>query len=267
MRFVYPNRKKSQEVMKNWFFATGLMLTLFAQTLMGVAQDEKPLIPESVYDEMLMWMVDGKYEKVLYKAIRYTEEEATSKEPRPYVFMAEAYFRISQSDDAVLKAKYPNALKDALKYAVKFRKKDKDDQYFAQYMEFINALRRAAMNEAEAMVDEEKFAKAKGMYKYLYDLDVEDPGAWIMYGSVLWKAKATRDAQEAWAVAEKLLTEQGGKGLQPIQLDLLKYAIIYTAEQLEAAGDNAGALRWVQLAGPLFDKDKEFVAVKRAIGG
>ncbi|MEY5044186.1 MAG: hypothetical protein RJA19_1413 [Bacteroidota bacterium] len=253
--------------MKFWISTLGLLIAILGPATPCLAQDEKPLIPESVYDEMLMWMVDGKYEKVLYKAIRYTEEEATSKEPRPYVFMAEAYFRISQSDDAVLKTKYPNALKDALKYAVKFRKKDKDDQFFAGYMEFINALRRVAMNEAEAMVDEEKFAKAKGMYKYLYDLDAEDAGAWIMYGTVLWKAKATRDAQEAWAVAEKLLTETGGKGLQPIQIDLLKYAIIYTAEQLDAVGDNAGAVRWVNLAGSLFEKDKEFMAVKKALNG
>ena len=41
--------------------------------------------------------VDGgwKYEKVLYKAIRYTEDDDTKKEPVPYVFMSMAFFKIS----------------------------------------------------------------------------------------------------------------------------------------------------------------------------
>ena len=67
-----------------------------------VEEEGKPLISQKEYDEMLMWMVNGKYEKVLYKAIRYTESEKTANEPLPYAYMAEAYFRIHQSDDAKL---------------------------------------------------------------------------------------------------------------------------------------------------------------------
>jgi len=44
-------------------------------------EDEAPLIPQEDFDELLMWMVDGKYEKVLYKAIRYTEDDETKKSP------------------------------------------------------------------------------------------------------------------------------------------------------------------------------------------
>ncbi len=56
-------------------------------------EDEAPLIPQEDFDELLMWMVDGKYEKVLYKAIRYTEDDETKKEPVPYVFHVHGIFQ------------------------------------------------------------------------------------------------------------------------------------------------------------------------------
>jgi len=230
-------------------------------------EDEAPLIPQEDFDELLMWMVDGKYEKVLYKAIRYTEDDETSKEPVPYVFMSMAFFKISESSDMELLEKYDKALKDALKYASKFVKKDKDKEYIDEYTDFFNDLRRATMNEAEIYVDEEKYTKAKGYYKYLWTLDEEDPGAWLMYGSVLWKAKAVRDAQESWNTAEKLLAEYGGKGLEEVQTDLLKYAVIYTAEMLAGEGNRSDARKWLEATNSVFESDREVQAVKRSIGG
>ncbi|MGB2384369.1 MAG: hypothetical protein ACPH8E_02605, partial [Flavobacteriales bacterium] len=128
-------------------------------------EDEAPLIPQEDFDELLMWMVDGKYEKVLYKAIRYTEDDDTKKEPVPYVFMSMAFFKISESSDEELLEKYSKALKDALKYASKFVKKDKEGEYIGEYVDYFNDLRRATMNQAEIYVDEEKFTKAKSYYK------------------------------------------------------------------------------------------------------
>lgn len=245
-----------------------IVLGLFALPFSFFAQEEeeKPLIPQEDFDELLMWMVDGKYEKVLFKAIRYTEDDKTSKEPLPYAFMSEAFFRISQSDDAELQEEYSGALKEALKYASKFRKKDRENEYFAQYTEYFNELRRATMNEAEVFVDDEKFTRAKSYYKYLYVLDESDAGAWLMYGTVLWKTKATRDAEENWQTARDLLTEQGGKGLEDVQLDLLRYAVRYTAEMLADEGKRAEALAWLTLVADIFPDDRELTAIGRSLG-
>ena len=247
-----------------------LMLAgILAFPLNGWAQDdeEKPLIPQEDFDELLMWMVDGKYEKVLFKAIRYTEDEKTSKEPLPYIFMSEAFFRIMQSDDAELVAEYGNTLKDALKYASKFVKKDRDREFFDQYTDYLNELRRATMNEAEVFVDDEKYTRAKSYYKYLYVIDPDDVGAWLMYGTVLYRTKATRDAEESWAEAKRLLDEFGGKGLQEVQLDLLRYSVRYTAEMLADEGKAAAALEWLKIVEELFPDDRELDAIRRSIEG
>lgn len=247
-----------------------LMLTAcLAFPLSGWAQDddEKPLIPQEDYDELLMWMVDGKYEKVLFKAIRYTEDDDTKKEPLPYIFMSEAFFRILQSDDPDLVEEYGNTLKDALKYASKFVKKDKEREYFDRYTDYLNELRRATMNEAEVFVDDEKFTRAKSYYKYLYVIDGDDAGAWLMYGTVLWKTKARRDAEESWEQAKRLLAEYGGKGLQEVQLDLLRYSVRYTAEMLADEGDASAALGWLNAVSEIFPDDRELNAIRRSIGG
>jgi hypothetical protein len=244
----------------------GCALTAPLASIAQYDDEEPPLIPQEDFDELLMWMVDGKFEKVLYKAIRYTEDDKTSKEPLPYVFMSMAFFKISESSDPDLLEKFPNGLKDALKYSSKFVKKDKQNEHVADYTDYFNDLRRSTMNQSEVFVDDEKYTKAKSYYKYLYSLDTEDPGAWLMYGTVLWKTKAKRDAEEAWALAKELLAEYGGKGLEEVQVDLLKYGVIYTAEMLAAEGDRTGAREWLDATDALFSDDREVQAVRRSIG-
>ena len=41
----------------------------------NIKDEIKSLIKQEDLDELLSWCVDGKYEKVLYKAIRYTEDD------------------------------------------------------------------------------------------------------------------------------------------------------------------------------------------------
>ena len=62
-----------------------------------------------------MWIVDEKYENVLYKCIRYTENEKTKKLPLPYIYMAQAYLGIHVSDDHDLREQYQADKNKAIK--------------------------------------------------------------------------------------------------------------------------------------------------------
>ena len=73
--------------------------------------------------------------------------------------------------------------------------------------------------------------------------------------------------QKAWATAEKLLVEYGGKGLHEVQTDLLKYGVIYTAEMLAGEGNRTDARKWIQATEGIFGTDREVQAVLRSIGG
>ena len=247
-------------------------VTLEAQGQRNKDDDEDPiLIEQEDLDELLEWCVDGKFEKVLYKAIRYTEDDEQKKHPMPYFYMSKAYLSIHKSDDADLREAYEvdklKALKNALKYASKFVKKDRDKDHVPSEQEFIEELRKETLVAAETEIDNEKYTKAKSYYKYLTTLDKEDPGAWMMFGTVYLTLKARRDADKAWEIAKNLLLDQQGRGLTEGQRDLLQYAFVTMLERLDALGDPAAAGEWISIGDDLIGGDREYEAVKRSIGG
>ena len=254
--------------------AMALFLTLAAAPqlnaqIRGEEEEEPILVSENELNQLLVWYVDGKYEKVLYKAIRYTEDDEQKKHPMPYLYMAKAYLGIHNSDDADLRESYEvdkmKALKNALKYAGKFVKKDKEQEYIFEELEYIEDLRKETIIAAETEMDNGKFTKAKSYYKYLTTLDKEDPGAWMMYGTVFLTLKARRDADKAWETARNLLLDQQARGLTEGQRELLQYAFVTTIEKLDEMGDRAAAQDFISLGDDFIGGDREFEAVKRSL--
>ena len=254
--------------------AMALFLTLAAAPqlnaqIRGEEEEEPILVSENELNQLLVWYVDGKYEKVLYKAIRYTEDDEQKKHPMPYLYMAKAYLGIHNSDDADLRESYEvdklKALKNALKYAGKFVKKDKEQEYIFEELEYIEDLRKETIIAAETEMDNGKFTKAKSYYKYLTTLDKEDPGAWMMYGTVFLTLKARRDADKAWETAHNLRLDQQARGLTEGQRELLQYAFVTTIEKLDEMGDRAAAQDFISLGDDFIGGDREFEAVKRSL--
>ena len=159
------------------------------------------------------------------------------------------------------------ALKNALKYAGKFVKKDKEQEYVPEEQEYIEDLRKETIIAAETEMDNGKFTKAKSYYKYLTTLDKEDPGAWMMYGTVFLTLKARRDADKSWETARNLLLDQQARGLTEGQRDLLQYAFVITIEKLDEMGDAATAREFITLGDEFIGGEREYEAVKRSIGG
>ena len=253
-----------------WILCAGL--TFEAQGQRNKKDDEDPiLIAEEDLNELLEWCVDGKFEKVLYNAIRYTEYDQQKKHPMPYFYMSKAYLSIHKSDDADLREAYEvdklKALKNSLKYASKFVKKDREKEYVPTEQEFIDELRKETLVAAETEIDNGKYTKAKGYYKYLTALDDEDPGAWMMFGTVYLTLKARRDAEVCWEKAKNLILDQQGRGLTESQNELLQFAFVFTIEQLNALGDTESMREYITLGEDLLGNDREFQAVKRSVGG
>ena len=231
---------------------------------------KKPLISQEEYNKLLMWYVDGKYENILYKCIRYTEDDKTKKLPLPYIYMAQAHMGIHLSDDHELREKFEadknKALKNSLKYAAKYRKKDKELEHYNDFTEYFDILWTQTSNAAETEMDNEKYTKAKSYYKYLTTIDPEDPGAMLMYAAVFQRLKSRKEAEETYEKARNLIIEFGGRGLREVQTELLHSAIIYNVEML-AHIDRPAALELLALGQDLFRGEPEFEAVRRSIGG
>lgn len=89
----------------------------------------------------------------------------------------------------------------------------------------------------------------------------------MMFGTVYLTLKARRDADKAWETARNLLLDQQARGLTEGQRDLLQYAFVTTIEKLDELGDPAAAREFISLGDEFIGGEREYEAVKRAIGG
>ena len=250
-----------------------LLLALLMVPMESNAQDPK-------YSRMLEDLVDGKYERVLFRAIGYTEKDKTKKHPEPYSYMARAYLKIHQSDDPELKQNYPKALKESLKYCTKFIKKDKKMEYVPDQMEFIEELRAETIGQADTELDAMKYTRAKSLYSYLTKLDKTDPAAYVMLGLANYYAKSTRDATQNWGVACELIGSMTGRIALSEEIEnvreepltesmqaLLMDGIIRAAEQLDEDGQRTQAIELLENGLPLFEGERSFMVTYGAIVG
>ena len=255
------------------FSLIALVISIFAPVETAHAQDPK-------YGRMLEDLVDGKYERVLFRAIGFTEKENTKKDPEPYSYMARAYLKIHQSDDPALKSSYPKALKESLKYCTKFIKKDKESEYVPDQLEFIEELRSEAIAQADTEMDAEKYTRAKSLYNYLTKLDKSDPAAYMMLGLANYYARATRDADDNWNTCIELLGSMTGRipaseeiehfreePLTEYMTNLLKTGMIQASEQLDADGKRTKAIELLESGLPLFEGDRSFMVTYGSIVG
>lgn len=217
------------------------------------------------YDKILTYLVDEEYEKVLYKCEKYTLDDDSKKDPIPYLYMSMAYFEMSKRGE--FEEDYPKAFKESLKYAAKYRKKDKDSAFYREFSDFFSELREAAMVDAEVEMGNEKWTRATGIYKYLVKIDERDPGAQLMMAYCELMDGNSRDAEEFAEIAKTILKEDGIDNLAKEQLEMLKTGIIKCSEAYSQEGMRTQARDWMEKGKQYFDGDDEFMGYYREIVG
>lgn len=100
--------------------------------------------------------MDEKWEDLGDKALRMTENDKYKKDPEPYLYLSMAFYQISQSSDTKLQETYPKALFDAVKYATRFRMKDKENTWYEDNKDYFEELKKAAIAEALEYVDDDR---------------------------------------------------------------------------------------------------------------
>lgn len=119
--------------------------------------------------------MDEKWEDLGFKAIRMTEDDKYKKDPEPFLYVSMAFFQISQGNDAKLQEEYPKALADAVKYATKFRSKDKEGTWYQDNKDYFEELKKVSIADASIHVDDPKKRRvAVTSYKNLNKAVPED---------------------------------------------------------------------------------------------
>ncbi len=111
-------------------------------------------------DKLAQLYASGKYESCLFKADNMTYRESSSHEPEPYLYVAMCYYKLSMSDDPILRDDYKDGFKQAIAYIGKFIRKDKEGILYDENIGFINTLKDEQLKKINKYFQDMEYKKA-----------------------------------------------------------------------------------------------------------
>lgn len=216
--------------------------------------------------------VMGKFEDCLNKASKMTENDKYRSESEPYLWMSMCLIELK--DDPELFEFYPKALKDAMKFGVKFKKKDdklksKDQDYlFDDNKDFIYLLMEEALTEGKSFFVQDNYSKAAYYYKTAKYLDGDNKECLFMYGVV---NMYNRNTKEGKIYIQDALTyfnakaESGGYEINPKTEQAFNDSFYYYTKYLLSKGENSEALKVIGLAVKLAPKNQKLITLYKEV--
>jgi hypothetical protein len=211
-----------------------------------------------VYEDLLVLYVDEKYEKCMEKALTYTENDATKKDALPFLYVSMCNFEMSKVEQYA--EDYPKAGRDALKWAEKYRKKDKEKEFFNNYEDYWSSLNTMAGETGENLLDDPKgLSKAKYNFDAMTGYYPENPGPWMMLAISQYKSNLNKEGDLSMVAFDKAMAEAGDiKTLPRDQQKLLKNALIRFADYQISKGMRDKAKKYAALGKDHFMEEPDF---------
>jgi len=236
-----------------------ILFALLLSTTASFAQNH-------VYEDLLIMYVDEEYEKCLYKADRYIEKDETRRDPLPYLYMSLCYHEMSTMEKYTTDPDYKYSARDALKYAVKYRKKDKDLEFFTHYEDYWSELNTVAMETGLFYMDDKAYSKAKRQFDRMTRYYPENPGAWQLLALSQLRMNLARDAALSMKEYHKAyLAVADVKRLPKDQQRLLREAMLRYTEYLNTKGMRDSARTTIAMGKDHFKEDLEFKALYKSL--
>ena len=192
-------------------------------------------------------------------AMGFVENDKTRRNPVPYIYVSKAYYEMSKIEE--FDEAYPRAFRDAVKYAVKYRKKDKEGEFIEENAEYIDGLKVQTFELADNYYQIGKYSKSKTYFKYLTGMDPKDWGSWFFKGVTESRLNMRSDSEisiktaiDGLSAIDKTVFES----YLPGQVMLLKKGIIYYSEFMKERGKMAEAKEIIAMGYPYFDDDNEY---------
>ena len=222
-----------------------------------------PALPSTaqrgVYDDLLILYVDEDYEKCIDKAERYTDKDETRRDALPFLYLSMCYHEMSKQEKYTSQPDYKYAERDALKYAVKYRKKDKNLEFFNNYEDYWAELNTVAMDGGFYYMDTQGYSKAKRQFQRMVGYDPMNAGAWQMLALSQFKMNLQRDATESLKHYDEALA--GITDMDRLAKDkqrLLRTSMIRAAEYYMEKGERDKARLVLEPGKDLFMGNAEF---------
>lgn len=228
-----------------------LILLTFGLTATSFAQPPN-------YDDLLIYFADGDYEKLVKKAEKYTLEDDTKNDPLPYLYCSKGNFEMSK--DQKYAEDYPKAYNDAIKFAGKSLRKDKNGDMFSEHKNYFTDLKKAVVEDLKNMVDEEDFNRMRGTIMKLQRVDPSDVGSHFLMTAALFRIKDKSGAKLALKEAlAQLDAVESVENWREVDFEMLRIGIIeYSKYRIDLRQDQF-AKDVLNKVKQWFEEDEEFM--------
>jgi len=127
--------------------------------------------------------IEEKFEDVAYKGENMLENDKYKRDPEICLYISMAWYEISQMNDEKMQEEYPKALQDALKFAYKFARYDKEGVWAEDNSGYLDDLAKAGIADAAQWIDDDrKRRNAVRIYKYMTQAMPNDPNVLFFKG-------------------------------------------------------------------------------------
>lgn len=173
-----------------------------------------------------------KFEDCAFKAENMVLSEKYKKDPEPLLYLSMCMFKISRMDSSALDQHYKEPLKESLKYAKKFRAKDKDGAMYNANINYFFEIKEAGIAHANYLYNLNQYAKASAFFGMVNAFEEKDNNVRFMKGvcDILAKnaadgAKTINDAMKGLAALRKDSSYKADNISDPLLVDAM---IIYS---------------------------------------
>lgn len=192
---------------------TKLILGLFLLIGMGLsAQKDKKV------DDLVFLYVDGKYDKLVYKAEALMQHDDYRRHPLPYIYASMGYYEMSKLPGKYSvgerDSEFPKPLKLAQKHLYKFHKKDeKAPKYYdgqswgGDFKEYYLNIADTSNKLAQYFFHNDDYRKSASVYKYAAKAVPDDPVLTLWLGITHLKSRNTYEGKLALEEAMKVIDE------------------------------------------------------------
>ncbi len=215
----------------------------------GFSQDE-------AYKDLLFLIIDGDYEKAYSKAERFTNKEKTKRDPVPYIYMSMAMYEMSKKDEFT--EDYPRAFRDAIKYATKFSRYDRENEYVNEFDNYLSELKLEIMKEARYYFETENWRRSVTYAKYVNRIDADDLPALLLKGVAEVRSRNEYQAKNTFEEAETKLASFSPNDLTMDELPQFRYALIEYAKLMKEKGEKGKAQPYINAGEAALADDAEF---------
>lgn len=250
---------------RNVFFMRILFaITLFLSSFNLFAQAED-------YEKLHLLYVEEDWEKLLFKAEKAIDKD--KKDPIPYIYESIALFEISQDPTTYDDEKFEDAFKNCIKFATKFVKKDKVDEYGLGNGNFIENY----LNKLQGVLNEDlrnfytdpsdikSYKKGYLINKSYLKVFEGNPGALFLKAMAEEITGRTTDYEATILEAYGSLEGVNYDDMRSKDQDMFLYGVLHFAEYKNNTGARGEAKKLLEQTKKFFNDDEEFKDVYKAI--